>query len=52
MEMEECFDHMVIEDPVDQMEMEENFDHMVMQWAVISRVGPSVGSGHLWGRLM
>ena len=23
-----------------------------MQWAVISRVGPSVGSGHLWGRLM
>ena len=32
--------------------MWENFDHMVMQWAVISRVPPSVGSGHLWGRLM
>ena len=43
---------MEMEENVDHMEMQENFDHMVMQWAVISRVGPSVGSGHLWGRLM
>ena len=34
-------------------ELTEKLDHMVMlQWAVITRVPPSVGSGHLWGRLM
>ena len=48
----ENLDHMATKENLDHMATKENLDHMVMQWAVISRVPPSVGDGHLWGRLM
>ena len=52
MAKKENLDHMATKENLDHMATKENLDHMVMQWAVISRVPPSVGDGHLWGRLM